>query len=68
MFEQLTSTDLPNQIYAELVQVREQERLARRVARERKAARVAARIRDRRTTPPRPVATTKAEPACPAAG
>ncbi|WP_152360729.1 hypothetical protein [Microlunatus speluncae] len=48
MFDQLTSTDLPNQLYAELVQAREQERLARRIARQRRAARAAARIRSRR--------------------
>lgn len=45
MFGQMMSPDLSNQMYAELVRIGEQER---RVARERKAARVAARRLARR--------------------
>jgi len=66
MFEQLTSPDLPNQLYAELVQRREQERLARRVTRERAVERAAARSRGRRTAQPRPVVRPETETACPA--
>lgn len=41
------SPELPNQLYAELVRIGDQERLARRVIRERKAARRTARREDR---------------------
>lgn len=51
MFGQMMSPDLPNQMYAEPVRIGEQERLARRVAREWKAARRLA----RQTARPRPV-------------
>ena len=42
MFAQMfTTPDLPDQLYAELVETRNQERLARHTARDRKSARVA---------------------------
>ncbi len=59
MFNQLTP-DLPNQLYAELVRAGDQERLARRIIRQRRAARRTLRRRDRRTTQPRPVAVAEA--------
>lgn len=60
MFGQMMSPDLSNQMYAELVRIGEQER---RVARERKAARVAARLA-RRTALPRPVVRPGADITC----
>ena len=62
MYGQL-SPDLPHQLYAELVQSREQERLARHLSRERKAARTLARRSRRRTTRPQPADVCLATPA-----
>lgn len=43
MYGQMTSPDVPNQMYQELVHTAEQQSLAHRVARERRAARRLAR-------------------------
>ncbi len=50
--------DLPNQLYSELVRAADQERLARRIIRDRKEARRLAR-RDRRATQPWAIAVTE---------
>ena len=63
MFGQTFTPDLPNQMYAELVQTRTQERLPRRVARDRKTARVAAQRLDTGTTRHRPSHSTLASAA-----
>lgn len=52
MYEQLTSPDLVNRTYTELLQTRERERFARRIARDRKVPRVAARRPSRQTARP----------------
>lgn len=58
MYGQMTSPDLPNQMYQQLIRIGDQERLGRRILRERKAARKSVRRQRRRTAQPRPVIRT----------
>lgn len=51
-----TSPELPNQQYGDLLRTADQNRLARQFLKEQKAARRAARRRDRKTVAIRPVA------------
>ena len=59
MYGQL-SPDQPNQHYAELVRIGDQERLARRIIRERNAARRSVRHTERPSAQPRPVTVADA--------